>query len=250
MITVRNIYDFLNTLCPYELAEEWDNVGLNLGDGAREVRRILITLDLDLETIALAESQGCELILTHHPLMFSAPAQITADAPIGRRILRLAASGIAHIACHTNWDAAEGGVNCILADLCGLQNQRAFGGLARIGDTDTNLSALAARLKAALPAETCLAVKSHEAVKRVAVVGGSGGSMLEAAIAEGCDTFVTGEAKHDHALLAREQGINLLMLGHYETEYASLSALQAAVSAAFPEAEVLLAPRKAVLEQL
>lgn len=236
MKTVQEIYDFLDTVCPYALAEPWDNAGLNVGYRSRRVQKVLIALDLTMQTILTAKEKGCELIITHHPLLFDATKQINSDTAEGRRIMALAANNIAHIACHTNLDAAEGGVNDVLAGICGLENIEPFCSLGRIGTADTTLSALAERLKTALDAKSCQAVCAQETVHRVAVVGGSGGSFLEEPFAlKAGDTLVTGEAKHHQLLLAKEQGINLLVLGHYETEYPVLAPLAERLKTTFPD---------------
>lgn len=245
---VKDIYEFLNTYCPYELAEDWDNPGLNVGRINRPVERVFLALDVTDEAIEAAKEVGCQLLITHHPLIFSPEKQVNDSTETGRHILQLAESGIAHIACHTNLDAAEGGVNTCLTACCGLETSEVFAGLGRMGETDTTFTALAERLKKVLPSEICLGVCAHEEVRKIALVGGSGGSLLNEAIAMGCDTFVTGEFKYNHALTAREAGINLMMLGHYETEYIVLAPLAEALKKAFPTLEVTVMERKAPIE--
>lgn len=251
MKTVQEIYEFLDTVCPYSLAEPWDNAGLNVGYRTRKVQKVLIALDLTMQTILAAKEKGCELIITHHPLLFDATKQINSDTAEGRRVMALAANNIAHIACHTNLDAAEGGVNDVLAELCGLENVENFCDLGRIGTAETTLSALAERLKAALHTDYCQAVCVQDAVGRVAVVGGAGGSFLEEPFAlQAGDTFVTGEAKHHQLLIAKEQGINLLILGHYETEYPVLIPLKERLEKAFPDITFELMPLEHPTESL
>lgn len=250
MTTVQDIYDFLNTYCPYELAEDWDNPGLNVGHRTAPVERVLLAMDITQESIAAAKAAGCQLIITHHPLLFDGPRQMNDDTAEGRRVLALAENGIAHIACHTNLDAAEGGVNTCLARCCGLTQNELFCGIGRIGDTNTTLTALVQQLKENLPAQNCIGVRCHEQVNRIAVVGGSGSSLLEEAVKLGCDTFVTGEAKHHHTLLARELGVNLLVLGHYETEYIALPPLAEALEKEFPALTVTVMAHNAPTESL
>ncbi len=247
-MTVRDIYEFLNTYCPYELAEEWDNPGLNVGRMDASVERVLLALDATDAAIAAAKAADCELLITHHPLIFSPEKQVTSETDTGRHILSLAEKGIAHIACHTNLDAAEGGVNTCLAACCGMEETQVFSGLGRYGAVETTASALIARLKKELPSDLCLGVLCHEDIRKIAVVGGSGGSLLEEAIALGCDTFITGEFKHNHALLAREQGVNLLMFGHYETEYIALAPLAQSLQKAFPALKVEVLGQNAPME--
>lgn len=249
-MTVREIYNFLDTYCPYELAAEWDNPGLNVGRMEAAVGRVLLAMDITDEVIETAQKGGFQLIVTHHPLLFTPIKQVNSETPTGRYILRLAESGIAHIACHTNLDSAEGGVNTCLAAACGIEDAEPFDGLGRMGRAETTFSALIARLKKQLPSKLCIGVRSHEEVRRIAVVGGSGGSMLEEAAKLGCDTFVTGEFKHHHGLLARDLGMNLVMLGHYETEYLALAPLAEALKQRFPALSVELMEQKPPLENL
>lgn len=236
MKSVQDIYEFLDTVCPYALAEPWDNAGLNVGYRSRKVQKVLVALDLTMQAILTAKEKGCELIITHHPLLFDATKQINSDTAEGRRVLALAANNIAHIACHTNLDAAQGGVNDVLAEICGLQDTDVFCGFGRIGNTETTLSALAERLKDALHTDRCQAVCCQESVRRVAIVGGAGGGFLEEPFAlQAGDTYITGEAKHHQFLIAKEQGVNLLVLGHYETEYPVLAPLTEKLRTAFPD---------------
>ncbi len=248
MTNVKRIYDFLNEYCPFELAEEWDNPGLNLGHWDREVKKVLLALDLESRAIDTAREKGCNLILTHHPLTMEPLRQWNDGDPTAALVLKLAEAGIAHLACHTNLDACEGGVNTQLAAACGMEQTELFEGLGRMGTCKTTFDRLAADLKKALPAACAKGVCVRQEVERIAVVGGSGGSLLEGAAALGCDTFVTGEVKHHQALLARELGLNLLVLGHYETEYIALPPLAAALQKAFPELEVEIMPCEATLE--
>lgn len=245
---VWEVLEFLNEYCPFSLAEEWDNVGLNVGRKDAEVTKILVALDLTIETVNAAKAASADLIVTHHPLLFDPLRQVTDEQVNGARVLALAENGIAHIACHTNLDAAEGGVNDCLAALLGLSEVEPLGNLAKTGILDTSFYALADKLKKELPSEHCTGVCCNEQVHKVALIGGSGGSMLQDAIDAGCDTFVTGELKYNHYLDAKEQGINVLTFGHYETEYIVLPPLAKALEKAF-DAEVVLMPRKAPMEK-
>ncbi len=250
MTTVRDIYEFLDTVCPFSLAEEWDNPGLNVGYATRRVHKVLVALDLTMDTIFTARELECDLILTHHPLIFDPIKQINGDSAEGRRILALAANNIAHIACHTNLDAAEGGVNDVLAGICALKEVAPLGGLGRVGYTQTTLPALIETLKEKLNAPIA-AVYCNDQVERVAFVGGAGGSFLEEPdLLQAGDTFITGEAKHHQLLIARERGINLLVAGHYETEYPVLEPLTEKLRAAFPQVEFKTMPFAAPTEVL
>ena len=245
---IKELYDFLNEYCPFELAEEWDNPGLNVGRWEGEAERVLVALDVSAQTVAYAKEQGCGLILTHHPLTMDPLKQWNDQDPAAKLLLDLAEGGIAHMACHTNLDACEGGVNTQLAAACGMLEAEPFCGLGRMGRAEITFTALAERLKKTLPAACIKGVCARETVSCIAVVGGSGGSLLAEAAALGCDTFVTGEVKHHQALLARDLGMNLLVAGHYETEYIALPPLAEALQKRFPQTEFILMPLGAVLE--
>ena len=247
-MTTEKILTFLNEYCPFELAEEWDHAGLNVGRKEASVQKVLVALDADQKAIDAAVRMGADLLLTHHPMHFDPLPALTDEDLVGARMLNLAENRIAHIAVHTNLDAAEGGVNDCLADLCGLKEREVFCSLGRMGDLQTTFSSLAKQLKSALPTAHCQGVKVREQVKRIALVGGSGGSLWKEAADAGCDTLVTGEAKYHQLLDAREGGINVLVLGHYETEYPVLAPLAEALKEAFPALEVEVMPYEAPME--
>uniref|UniRef100_UPI003F7FB47D Nif3-like dinuclear metal center hexameric protein n=1 Tax=Vescimonas sp. TaxID=2892404 RepID=UPI003F7FB47D len=123
MTTVREIESFLYGWAPRELAESWDNVGLLVGDPEAAVERVLVALDITPQVAEEALERGCQLIVAHHPVMNCAwhPVQtVRADDRQGRTLTALLCGGVAAICMHTNLDAAEGGVNDILAEKLGL----------------------------------------------------------------------------------------------------------------------------------
>ena len=122
MTTVADVVDAVDRLAPFRLAETWDNVGLLLGDPQREVRRLLVSLDVTEAVCDEAERAGAEALLAHHPLIFKGLERLTPETPTGRLALRLAGAGRAVIAAHTNLDAAEGGLCDILAGMIGLEH--------------------------------------------------------------------------------------------------------------------------------
>ena len=153
---------------------------------------------------------------------------------------------------HTNLDAAEGGVNDVLADLFGIRQRTVFAdGCGRVGDVEPitvpELAALAQCKLAALcnvpDTGTAVQVKfadTGKPVHRLAVISGAGGSLFAEAIAEGADCLLTGEANHHHALDAKRLGLSLIAAGHYATEFPVTAAVAAALRAALPEVEVLV----------
>ena len=165
---------------------------------------------------------------------------------------QLVQAGISAICMHTNLDAAEGGVNDVLADLFGIRQRTAFAdGCGRVGEIDPitvpELAVLAQHKLAALcnAPDTGAAVQvkfadTGKLVHRLAVISGAGGSLFAEAIAEGADCLLTGEANHHHALDAKRLGLSLIAAGHYATEFPVTAAVAAALRAALPELEVLV----------
>lgn len=121
---VSDVAGIINKKFPFKLAEEWDNVGLQLGDPAAPVERIMVALDPLPEVIEEAVSQSCQLLVTHHPLIFKPMRQITANSSTGQLVLRAASRGLSVVAMHTNYDIADGGLNDLLAERLGLLDLR------------------------------------------------------------------------------------------------------------------------------
>ncbi|HFB83310.1 MAG TPA: Nif3-like dinuclear metal center hexameric protein, partial [Thermodesulfatator sp.] len=121
-LRVGDILELLKELAPFPLAEEWDNVGLQLGDPHKDVRRILVALDPTLENIKQAADQNIDLLITHHPLIFKPLKRINSETPEGRRLTSALLAGLAIISLHTNLDQIPQGVSYALARAMGLEN--------------------------------------------------------------------------------------------------------------------------------
>ena len=216
MATVRDIFTQMDQWAPFETQMDFDNAGFLVGRGEREVRKILVSLDITEEVVDEAAEWGADLIVAHHPVIFHPVKRLTDETPTGRTLLALAERGIAAICAHTNLDAAQGGVNVCLAqalELTDLEQLHQDG-------ANNSLSAgeYAAFVKEKLHAAGVRFADGGKPVRRVAVGGGSCGSMLADAAAAGCDTFVTADVKYDQFLEARALGITLMDAGHYATE--------------------------------
>jgi dinuclear metal center YbgI/SA1388 family protein len=124
---VREVLAALETVAPVRYAFSFDKVGLQVGDPEAEVTKAVVSLDRSRAAVAHAREEGAQLLLAHHPLLFSPLNKVLANDHTGRTVLELAAAGIAFVAAHTNWDSAQGGVNDALADLLNLQQLKPFG---------------------------------------------------------------------------------------------------------------------------
>ena len=217
--TVSELEGLVGGIAPYELAEEWDNVGLLLGRRSASVTRVMVALDLTQEAVDAAKALGAQAIVTHHPIMFSARKRVTDDDREGRLMLELAEAGIAHIAAHTNLDSAPGGVNDTLMAALGAQNIRGEG-FVRAGDLPEGmtLGRLAALARTRLHAEVRVYGAEGTPVHVLGCCSGAGGGEIAPARALGADCFITGEIRHHEALDAVDSGVCVLEAGHLETE--------------------------------
>ena len=247
MITVNQVYETMQAIAPLALAEHWDNPGL-LVDCGGQVRRVLVTLDITPEVVAEAAEKQCEIIVSHHPVIFD-PLKKIGPQDVAFQLVR---TGISAVCMHTNLDAAEGGVNEVLAGIFGMKDMEPFAeGCGRVGTVEEitvpELARKAQEQLASLcnqpengPAVQVKLADAGKPVRRLAVISGAGGSLFADAIAMGADCLLTGEANHHHAIDAKRLGLSLIAAGHYATEFPVCAAVAAKLHAALPELEVLV----------
>lgn len=250
MATVADILAYLETLAPRNMKMDWDNVGLLCGRRDREVTRILVALDPFLHVCREAKELGAELLVTHHPLIFSPVKAVTDDTEVGTCIGYLWENGISAINAHTNLDCAPEGVNDILArrlglsdiqvvDPMGTDEQGRPWGLLRIGQVEQMpLPEFLPIVKDRLDCSGLRYCDGGRPVSHVAVGGGACGSELIDAARAGCDTFVTSDVKYNQFRDAQYMGINLIDAGHFPTENPVVGLLAEKIAAAFPEIQV------------
>ena len=250
MTTVGEILDYLETLAPRSMKMDWDNVGLLCGSKNRPVTKVLIALDPFESVCREAEAWGAELLVTHHPLIFSPLKAVTDETSVGRCVQLLCAAGISAINAHTNLDCAPGGVNDCLAAKLGLKDIQVISpsgvdalgqewGLLRQGVADSQpLTAFLPKVKSALNCEGLRYADGGKPVHRVAVGGGACASELMDAVYAGCDTFVTADVKYNQFWDAKDLGLNLIDAGHFATENPVVTLLAEKTAARFPEITV------------
>ncbi len=231
---LREILDALEGVAPVRYAFSFDRVGLQVGDPEVEVSRAVVSLDRSRAAVAHAREIGAQLLLSHHPLLFSPLREVLATDHVGRTVLDLATGGIAFVAAHTNWDSARGGVNDELAKRLGVSDLIDFGQSSngeqpsgRLGTVEpTSLAAFAASVEGALSTRSWAWGDPKGPIRRVAVVGGAADGEWQAAQRADADVLVTGEVKQHIALEAAESGFALLAAGHYATEQPGVEALR------------------------
>lgn len=251
MATVKDILNFIETIAPTSMKEDWDHVGLNCGHADRQVKTVLVALDPFRDVCREAKAIGAELLVTHHALIWE-QGFITDQTEQGRNTLYLIENGIAHINAHTNLDCAPGGVNDTLAAKLGLgdiqvidpqgtdENGREWG-LLRCGKVTTQtLEQFLGTVKESLGCKGLKYVASGKPVSKVAVGGGACAGFLKQAAAAGCDTFVTADTRYNQFWDAKAMGINLIDAGHFHTENPVCAVLAQKLQAAFPEIRAVL----------
>lgn len=222
MPTVGEIEQAVFEIAPRECAQEWDNVGLLVGRPDREVQKVLVALDITEGVVEEADRWGADLIVSHHPVIFHGQKTVTDRDVVGRRLLALVESGIAAVCMHTNLDCAEGGVNDVLAQALGIREPERFtdDGVGRCGwlAGPVDLPEFVCLVSKTLGCSGVRYTDAGRPVHRVAVGGGACGEFEDAAIAAGCDTFVTSDLSYHQFVDARSNGINLIDAGHFPTE--------------------------------
>ena len=246
MLTIDAVCRFLDEFAPPRLAEEWDNVGLLIGDRGRAVTKIMACLTATPASAAEAVDEGAELIVAHHPLPFRPLKRVTTDTTPGRLVWELAVGRVAVYSPHTAFDSAAAGINQCLAEGIGLtdvqplvppENEPTLGS-GRFGAVvpSQSLADVAGRLKQFLSIESVRCVgAAGKAIARAAVACGSGGEFLHAAHRKGCDLLVTGEATFHGCLEAEALGVALLLTGHYASERFAVERLAEVLADEFPD---------------
>ncbi|MDL2325166.1 Nif3-like dinuclear metal center hexameric protein [Ruminococcaceae bacterium OttesenSCG-928-A16] len=239
MPAITDVANFIGTLAPWELAEDWDNVG-TLVQCATATEKILVSLDITTEVVQEAEALGCGLVVAHHPVIFKPLHSIGVGSPV----LALTSRNISAICAHTNLDAAQGGVSDVLAGVLGLQNVQPLGGPLRVGHLPAPMQpGQLAKLYASVLGSYVQLASAQKPITTVAVVGGSGADYWPQAQAAGADCLLTGEVSHHDALDATAAGFTLLAAGHHATEWPVTATLAGQLQAHFADAEVFISQR-------
>jgi GTP cyclohydrolase I len=230
-LILEHIFQLLDRMAPPHMAEEWDNVGLQVGDPGREVELVWVALDPSLEVVSAACRQGVGLLVTHHPLIFRSLKRIDIRTPLGSVIEQALRNRLAIYTMHTNLDAAAGGLNDLLAEKVGMQGlkplaggteRRLRAGMGRTGMLRARLplNQLALKLKKGLKLEAVRVVGNAEnLVKRVAVSTGSGSSLLPYFLSSTAEVFITGDLRYHDAREIETAGRCAIDIGHFHSEH-------------------------------
>ena len=223
---LKTVMNWLEELSPLQYAEEWDNVGLLLGDENQEIRHIMIGLDASDYVIKQAVEQDADLLLTHHPMIFHPLKQMNTQSMVGRRLWNLATHRISYYAMHTNYDTR--GMADLAARLMGLtecavlEEVKDGEGIGRVGKLPhpMTLRECGEQVKVAYGIPNVRLFGDPDTqVSLVGICPGAGKSTMPLALGFGCDVYITGDIDHHTGIDAVDQGMCIIDAGHYGVEH-------------------------------
>lgn len=242
MTTVKNIYDYINSIAPFDTQEEWDNAGFLVGDFRSEVKKVVMSLDVTKDIANFAADLGAQLILSHHPAIFK-PLK---DVKKGSAVFTCVENGVSVISAHTNFDKAPQGINTNLCKRLGLKNVEPVENTFIVkGELDYEMSIddFARFVEDTLEVSGLRYTDTEKPIKTVAVGGGACEEYLPQAM-ECADCFVTGDMKYHIFLEAAENDFAVISAGHYETESETFRMLMDTLSKMFPDVEFIWGNQK------
>jgi dinuclear metal center YbgI/SA1388 family protein len=235
MTVVNDIIALMEKIAPGHLAEDWDNSGLQIGDRNWQVNNVLVALDPSLSVVKSACQKNMDLLITHHPLIFTPLKSLILDTPLGEIIELSVRNRLAIFSAHTNLDSVKGGLNDFFADKIGLKNLSVFvsdavnplhpdgfpQGIGRVGEleTPTSLAAFSEKIKSEFSLSTLkVSGPLDMTVKKIAVCTGSGSGLMKQFFATDADVYITGDLKFHDAKDAQMNHRGLIDVGHFASE--------------------------------
>lgn len=236
---------------PKKNAEKWDNIGLLVGDKKKEVRKIVVALDADMETIESAIEEGADLLITHHPFIFNPIKDINTDTLLGKKIIKSIKKDLAIYSIHTNIDSSFQGLNEYILEKIGVKkfkildektedNKTGIGRYYKL-EKEEKIGDYVQLIKEKLNLDKVILYSKDldTTIKKIALINGSGMSYWKKAHFFGCDTIITGDVKYHEALDAIEMGIKIIDLGHYESEKLFFELMESKIRESFSELEIV-----------
>lgn len=249
---VKDIAQFIEKEFPLFFAMDRDNVGLLVGDDSKEVKKILVCCDVDEFVAKEAADMGADLIISHHPLMFSAIKRLNEDNPEQRTLRILIKNDICLYTSHTNLDVGRGGINDYMAELLGLENteiiefvcdyegeKHGYGRFCTLGE-ETTLKDMLLRCKQVFNLDGCRYVgELDDKIRTIAINTGGGAGIMDFCFDLKADLFITGDVKYNPARDAYERGMDIIDIAHYDTEKITMDFFVNFFAAKAPDLEVI-----------
>ncbi len=243
------IIHILERQSPPEYALAWDNVGLLVGHRNSEIHKLMIAVDATVEVCQMAFERGVDMIVTHHPMIFSKMNRVNDDTILGRKILSLIERGVACYAMHTNFDT-KGGMGRLAADMLGLKNIEVLEetlngeGIGTIGILDDILTVeqLGCRVKEVFGLEHVMLYGNPGChVDKAAICPGSGKSVIDTAVQKGVECLITGDIGHHEGIDAVDMGLSIIDASHYGIEKIFMQYIYNYLKDYCPDVEIITA---------
>lgn len=257
MVKLKDIFDIMEQIAPPSLAMEWDRVGLQVGDPEDAATGVMVALDPSIEALDEASNNDLNLLITHHPLFLSPLNCIDLATYPGKIIKSAVEKKTAIFSTHTNLDCARGGVNDILADILEIEETKPLEssgtgaenseGLGRIGRLKKRaaLRDVVAHVKGKLEINNARVLGDMKrGIERVAVCGGSGGSLIGAASKMGADLLISGDIRYHQAREAEDLDLCVIDVGHFSSEKVAVGGLAAMLRKKFEEEKIEIPVRE------
>ncbi|SHI76006.1 dinuclear metal center protein, YbgI/SA1388 family [Dethiosulfatibacter aminovorans DSM 17477] len=250
-MVLNNLINYLNERFPLSLAESWDNSGSQLVDESREVKKIVLTIDVTDKAVEYAIENNADMILSHHPFIFSPLKNLELNTYRGGIIKKLIVNDISCYSMHTNYDSGKDGMNTIVAGMLELSNCRNLvetdaemeAGFGMVGELENaeEIDDFVESVKSTFKLDYVIeyVFNKENKIKKVAFCGGAGSEFIAEASSLNADIYLTGDIKHHDAQLAYELGLNLLDVSHYGLEKVFVDHMEKVISHKFPDIELL-----------
>lgn len=237
-LMLSEIIDILEGFAPKELKEDFDNVGLMIGESNAVINSALVSLDCTMEVMMEAIDKECELIICHHPLLFRKPSSITGDTLLGKKIRKAIQNNLNIYAMHTNLDVKAEGMNDMLVNILGFSSSAVIeksssrkagesDGIGRIVELEKEmtLEEVCSRVKENLKLKAArYSGEKQWKVKKLAVINGSGQDYFERARKLGADCIISGDTTYHYVSDLYEEGVAVIDAGHFGTEWPAMAA--------------------------
>ena len=254
MLNLTNFIQKFEKKFPKTLAESWDNVGLIIGRKNINLKKILVCLDITENVVDKAVLENVDLIIAHHPLIFSGQKTILEDNFLGRKILKLIGNNISVYGAHTNVDSADGGLNDYVLEKMAFNGKKLDFELKPLRyfelDEYIDIEDIIYRIKENLKIDNVRLARSYRKnkIKKIAITTGAGDSFIPEVISNEVDLFITGDLKHHISLDSIESGIHLLDIDHYGSEKLVSDLFEKVIKEIDPNIEVINFNDKEIFE--